>query len=123
MKNSNPTEFSLDLLVEVAQGDDVFIRDMIALFLKKAPEMLNSIQTAFNEKDFAQCSSEAHKLKSSIQIIGSKSLQKIVKMIEKEAKKEQVSPELALNIDELNVKMEELFSFLNNRLTDPTKFS
>ena len=123
MKNSMPTEFSLDVLIEVAQGDDVFIREMIVLFLKKAPEMLDIINTSFNEKDFLQCSNEAHKLKSSVQIIGSKDLQKIIKTIENTAKIEAVGSDLTLYIDALNVKMDQLFSFLNNRLEDPTKFS
>lgn len=123
MKSSIPTEFSLDVLFEVAQGDDVFIREMIALFLKKAPEMLHTINTSFEKKEFIECSNEAHKLKSSVQIIGSKDLQAIIKKIENNAKVEPIDSSLSNDIEALNAKMNLLFTFLTTRLEDPTKFS
>lgn len=122
-ENTEANEFSLDLLVEVAQGDDVFIREMVVLFLKKAPEMLQMINSSYKEKDFAQCSNEAHKLKSSVQIIGSKELQNIIKTIENNAKMEIVPADLSIYLDALNSKMGQLFVFLNKRLEDPKKFS
>lgn len=123
MKNSMENEFSLDLLVEVAQGDDVFIREMIVLFLKKAPEMLRFLNEAVEENDLIQCSSQAHKLKSSVQIIGNKELQRILKRIENYAKMELPKSDLSIYIDALNEKMAQLFTFLNDRLEDPSKFS
>jgi HPt (histidine-containing phosphotransfer) domain-containing protein len=123
MKEQKTTNFSLDLLIEVAQQDEGFIREMISLFLKTASITLEEINLNFKKGDFVQCGEKAHKLKSSVQIIGDEELHQLVKKIEKEAKTGDSNSELKLLIPKLNTKMEQLIHFLTNRLDDTTEFS
>lgn len=123
MRKPSNDDFNLAVLIEIAQKDDAFIREMIALFLKTARETIDLINLHYKNGDFSQCSDKAHKLKSSIQIIGDEELNQLVKKIENSSRLENPKPELKHLIPPLNTKMAELIYFLENRLKDPSKFS
>lgn len=74
------TEKMIDLsyLERLSNGNKVFVKEMIALFLSENPEEIKSIEQAIREKDHAAIKAAAHKLRSTIPFIG------IDKFIEKE---------------------------------------
>lgn len=68
----------LSYLERLSNGNKVFVKEMIALFLSENPEEIKSIEQAIHEKDHATIKATAHKLRSTIPFIG------IDKFIEKE---------------------------------------
>lgn len=118
MKKNSTDQFSLDRLIAATQGDNVFIREMISLFLEKAPITLKEINDSYEAGDFTNLEAKAHKLKSSIQIIGSDLLHQLVVDIEDKAKSIKDKPAIANQILTLNDQMNLLFVFLKNKLKE-----
>ena len=122
MKKHNLDDKRLQRLIELTNGDDAFIREMIALFLKNTPQTMDLLNTSLINGEFSDLSDMAHKLKSSIQIIGDKKLHEIIKEIEQEAKVNPVKEKLSSSVDVLNSYIDELLNYLQNRLDNPQKF-
>lgn len=53
----------MDALVEQFEGDEVFVRDMLGLFLDQVQTFKVRLQKAFEQKDDAQLLALAHELK------------------------------------------------------------
>ncbi len=68
----------LSYLVRLSNGNKVFVKEMINLFLSENPEEIKSLETAIRDKDYDTIKATAHKLRSTIPFIG------IDKYIEKE---------------------------------------
>lgn len=54
----------LDNLKQISGGDEQFVLDMLRIYLKNLPAMLNPLEEAFEKNDIDQISRAAHKLKS-----------------------------------------------------------
>jgi len=119
--NSNDIKF--DLLIKLAGGDDDFIREMLHLFLEKAPAGLENLNSSVANNDLSAVANQAHKLKSSIQIIADNELHLLIKKIEEEAKANRSNSEMAEYITKLNTQMITLFDSIKKRLADPDKFT
>jgi HPt (histidine-containing phosphotransfer) domain-containing protein len=122
MKKNSSNQFSLDRLIKITQGDDAFIREMITLFLEKAPTTLGEINKSFELGDLKGIESKAHKLKSSIQIIGNDPLHSLLVDIENKAKTEISISAISTQLDALNEQMKRLVDFLQIKLKEE-KFS
>ena len=123
MKTHNNKDEDLKLLIELAQGDEEFIREMLGIFIKVAPQTMSSINEGLKNKDLSSVSDAAHKLKSSIQIVGDQDLHKLIKEIEQKAKNEDSFSSLSTLIENLNKRMDKLINSLRDRSIDPTKFT
>ncbi|MFV8326351.1 response regulator [Flavobacterium sp. ZS1P14] len=71
-------------LNEFADGDTVFIKKMMSLFLHNAPPALESIIEANAIDNIIVLKAEVHKLKSSISLLGIASASKCIEIIENE---------------------------------------
>ncbi len=82
---STPQSISFDLsyLQEMANGDQTFIRDMIAIFLNEIPKGLDQIQSGIKDKDFTFICGTAHRIKSNYMMMGMKEQQEMALTIEK----------------------------------------
>ncbi len=119
--NINDNKF--DLLIKLAGGDDDFIREMLNLFLEKAPSSLEVLNTSFKNNDLAAVANQAHKLKSSIQIIADSELHLLIKKIEEDANTNRSKSELTQSIVQLNTQMVTLFNSIKTRLSNTNKFT
>ncbi|MFK8039679.1 MAG: PAS domain S-box protein [Crocinitomicaceae bacterium] len=63
-------------------GDKAFMSKMIQLFIDSAPSQLEEIEEAIEAKNWDQIGSYAHKIKPSIDYLGSETLQEMVREIE-----------------------------------------
>jgi HPt (histidine-containing phosphotransfer) domain-containing protein len=100
------TEKIIDLsyLMRLSNGNKVFVKEMIALFLSENPEEIKSLEYAIREKDYATIKATAHKLRSTIPFIG------IDKLIEKDvAEIETLSTEHA-DISEIESRFSKIRS-------------
>jgi len=113
----------LKMLIDLTNGDEAFIREMLGIFIKTTPSTISNINSSLKEKNYSSVGDHAHKLKSSIQILGDKNLHDLVREIEKTAKTTNNSTELEPLIEELNNEILLLLSWMKERLEDPEKFT
>lgn len=73
---------NLDYLRELADGSVEFMEEMIDMFFEQAPESLQDIETAMAAKDYERLRAYAHKMKSSVSIMGANDLLELVKQVE-----------------------------------------
>ncbi|MCL6524863.1 MAG: PAS domain S-box protein [Thermoflavifilum sp.] len=66
--------------------DDGYMLEVIDLFLKSAPETMQQIQEAYQQQDLERVREKAHRLKSSLGLLGMNELLDLVKQIEMQAK-------------------------------------
>ena len=76
------TLFSPEVGAKYTGGDIEAYNDILALYVRKAPELLQRIEKLFNEKDWKNYVIEVHALKSSSLTIGSKQLSELAKELE-----------------------------------------
>ena len=110
-------------LVEIAGGDEAFIREMLILFCNNSKALMKELNASYQKDDFIQVSSLAHKLKSSIQIVADKELHALVRKIETEARSTKDKHEINEMIHQLNDSMTNLIKAIEKRLENPKKFT
>ena len=71
-----------DNLNEISGGDESFNKELLTLFCTSSKETLANMDLAIQQKDFESFSKLAHKIKFSINLIGSEELKKIVLELE-----------------------------------------
>jgi signal transduction histidine kinase/DNA-binding response OmpR family regulator len=83
-KQFQPSESHLDFtyLNSLSRGDKAFERSMIALFLEEVPADMEEMALAVERKDLNAVSRYAHKLKSSLPLVGLNTLLTIAKELE-----------------------------------------
>lgn len=81
------SELNLDYLNEFADGDKNFVREMIDLFVKNAPEFVDNIKSGFETNDWEKLRYNAHKFSPQLAFFGLKSIIEDVDAIEEYAVK------------------------------------
>lgn len=89
---------NLAYLHRMSGGDNSFVKEMIMLFLKQMPRELELMKQAALKKDLPEVKEVAHKLKSSVSLIGAESMLARLKEIEKLVQQEdEIGNVLRLN--------------------------
>src|ERR1041384_2200478 len=70
MESNTEKIIDLDYLSALAKGNKAFIKEMISIFLSDNPRELTAIETAISTKNFEEIKQTAHKLKSTLPVIG-----------------------------------------------------
>lgn len=73
---------NLTYLRNFAGGDEGFIRQMIELFFIQVPDELNNIRQHLTINNLSDVKNTAHKLKSSVALLGAESMASRLKQIE-----------------------------------------
>lgn len=97
--------YDLSVLERMVNGDKEFMRQMIQMFLNKVPADADRLKKAQKEQDWDQVGQIAHKIKSSIKMMGIHSLLDRIVVIEKDAKDN-------ININLLSHKLDDFFNVL-----------
>jgi HPt (histidine-containing phosphotransfer) domain-containing protein len=84
------------LLKEMAEGDEAFFKEIIALFLENGPALVTSIEESAAVGDCEALRFAAHKILSDLSIVGIKSAIKDVEIIEKQAALKNIA---AVNVE------------------------
>lgn len=90
-------DLDLSFLFEIADGSDEFIVESIDMFLQQTPELLQTITTAIENKDWALAASAAHKLKPNLGFFGMPISQATIQEVEIMAKEGAPAPELLIS--------------------------
>jgi len=101
-KNNNSTSmtpvnsrlYDLSMVQSVSGGDEGFIKKMVALFIETVPQNVLELKKALNEENWDQVGKTAHKLKSTIDSMGIKSLRQEIRSVEMNAKQKESLQEL-----------------------------
>jgi hypothetical protein len=94
--------YDLTMVQSVSGGDEGFIKKMVALFIDTVPQNVQDLKKALQEENWEQVGKTAHKLKSTIDSMGIKSIRREIREVEANAKQLeslQTIPSLVTTID------------------------
>jgi PAS domain S-box-containing protein len=94
--------YDLTMVQSVSGGDEGFIKKMVALFIETVPQNVQDLKKALQEENWEQVGKTAHKLKSTIDSMGIKSIRQEIREVEANAKaleSLQTIPSLVATID------------------------
>lgn len=95
MKNyATGTVTDLTYLIQVSNGDEHFIQEMISVYLKETPESIENLERHLKNKDWKKFRAVTHKMKPSFSFFGLKELYSVVNFMEEYSGKE-------IHLDEL----------------------
>jgi HPt (histidine-containing phosphotransfer) domain-containing protein len=73
---------NLDYLREITDGDKGIIKELIELFIMQVPDFITNLHTYYDSGEYILLGKEAHKAKSSLQIMGMSELEKEMKTLQ-----------------------------------------
>lgn len=107
----------INYLKQVAGGDESIMGKAIKKFIEATPEMIDKMQEALREKDYPLLAKVAHKLKSSVALMGMDDGLRTVKSIEMMAKEEERLAHLPFLVDRITQITELAIEELQQQLT------
>jgi HPt (histidine-containing phosphotransfer) domain-containing protein len=90
-------DLDLSFLYDIADGSNEFIIESIDMFLQHTPELLQTIDTAIGDKEWAVAAQAAHKLKPNLGFFGMPISQATMQEVELMAKAGAPDPGLLLS--------------------------
>lgn len=100
--------YDLTGIQKLGQGDEVFIKKIITLFITQTQEMIPMIDLAFNNQNFAEIARLVHKLRPSVEAVGIASISEEMRELEVSAKEQSME----------SSKMYSLFEKIKNILIE-----
>lgn len=93
--------YDLSQLKEISGGDESFMESILDTFKTEMPQMLNELKAAYSAGDLQTVGQKAHKMKSSIDLMGIADLKQTIRSIEKQGKSntDDDLPELIQNTE------------------------
>ena len=107
----------INYLKEVAGGDTSIMKKAISKFIESTPGTLEKMRQYLNEKDYYQLAKCAHKLKSSVALMGMDEALQMVKFIEVAAKDQKGVEDLPGLVNQTNKIINLSFLELEETLT------
>jgi len=105
--------FDLTLLLAAGNGDTDFTRKLVALFIESVPQAVAELKSAAAQKEYKLVRRIAHKIRSSIDLLGIHSLNEPVKklenIVEKDKEIDQYLTTLDTTIQKVIVQLRESF--------------
>ncbi|HTR31178.1 MAG TPA: PAS domain S-box protein [Puia sp.] len=86
MSSANQRLYDLTMVQSVSGGDEGFIKKMVALFIETVPQNMQDLKNALQAENWEQVGKTAHKLKSTIDSMGIKSIRQEIRTVESNAK-------------------------------------
>ena len=102
MSDDNARLYDLTMVQSVSGGDESFIQRMVALFIETVPQNVQDLKSAMEEENWDLVGKTAHKLKSTIDSMGIKSIRQEIRTVEANARQKESLhdiPSLVTNID------------------------
>jgi HPt (histidine-containing phosphotransfer) domain-containing protein len=94
-------------------ADKVALQEFVKLFLETSAETMDELNSSFDSKDYGQVGAMAHKLKSSIDLMGIESLKTDIRTIERIGKDQDdieslndLIPKLSSTLKQVYIQME-----------------
>jgi PAS domain S-box-containing protein len=90
----NAKLYDLTMVQSVSGGDEGFIRKMVTLFIDTVPQNMQDLKQALQEENWELVGKTAHKLKSTIDSMGIKSIRQEIRTVETNARQKQFLQEI-----------------------------
>ena len=87
--SANNKLYDLSMVQSVSGGDEGFIKKMVALFIETVPQNVEELGKAVEAGQWDQVAKLAHKLKSTVDSMGIKSIRTEIRTMEANAKQKQ----------------------------------
>jgi CheY-like chemotaxis protein len=118
-KNMLPLEnlYDLNKLKNTFEGNEMMVKKMVKMFLEKTPGLLAEIHQQSEDENYEQLSRVAHKLKSSLNLMGINPAMDTIRAIEKNAAELTHIEELPALVNYLTQICEQVFELLKAELT------
>jgi len=113
----NDQLFDLSYLNQIFQGNTEMINNIIKLFLEQVPEYVGEMVECVERNDYLALHPIAHKAKSSIAMLGLKSMEKMVLQIENDSKYNQNWDEIRNLVYQIKEESEVVYAQLRELLT------
>jgi CheY-like chemotaxis protein len=95
--------YDLSLVESVSGGDAGFIKKMIVLFIKTVPQNVQELTKGLEMENWEQVRKMAHKLKSTVDSMGIKSIHDEIRLVESNAKQKVSLQEIPAMIQHIEV--------------------
>lgn len=105
-----PPLYDLDILYSSGKEDDEFIKNLLTIFVDSMPDGVQEIKAAAESRNFELLRKAAHKMKSSIDLLGIDSLKGTIRNLEMMTEDD---PELNHQIEFLTVTMQHVVKQLS----------
>ena len=115
---ANDKLYDLTMVKSVSGGDKEFIKKMIALFIETVPQDVKQLQISSLSQNWVQVGKIAHKLKSTIDSMAIKTIQKDIRTIETNAKQESSVEILPSLIEKINLVINACVEQLQTELSE-----
>jgi len=106
----------LAYLREIANGSNVFIAQMLNLFIEQVPHSLMRIDTALHNKDWQTLRATVHKIKPSISFIGLHEIKDVIPELEKNAAERSHLEDIPAMVDKIKTVCNEAIPELKEEL-------
>ena len=110
--------YDLTYLHDVFHGNEAMVQQIVELFLEQAPSFGRSMTQCIRESRWSELHPIAHKLKSSVNMLGMTGLAPIVLEIERKSKFNHDPSSLPGLVSELNMQLELVLLTLNHDLQE-----
>ncbi|HMH32609.1 MAG TPA: response regulator [Puia sp.] len=87
--------YDLSIVQSVSGGDRAFIKKMVLLFMETVPQNVNELTSALKSENWEQVGKMAHKLKSTVDSMGIKSIHTDIRTVESNAKQQKNLSDIA----------------------------
>ena len=102
-----PRLYDLSMVQSVSGGDEGFIRKMVALFIETVPQNMKDLKNAMQQENWDQVGKTAHKLKSTIDSMGIKTIRQEIRTVEANAKTKEALQEIPALVGMIDSVIEE----------------
>jgi len=91
--------YNLELIYLMADGDTAFVEKMVSLFAELTPSLLIRLKTGIERNDYKEIKLTAHKMISSIDMMGIDTLKPVIRTLEKMAAEKVEISEIKLSAE------------------------
>ena len=93
----NSDKLDLSYLKELSGGDGIFIREILETFIRETPTDLSRLEEASHKQDLEQLQKIAHRLRSSLQMLGLEQARQLAADLEQNSRAQNLTNSLELS--------------------------
>jgi CheY-like chemotaxis protein len=113
--------YDLSIINSISGGDEGFVTKMVQLFIDTVPANLKELNTALAEKNWDMVNKMAHKLKSTLDSMGVRSVKQDVRMVEMNAKKMEGLDQVPQMVERINETVDACIAQLQELLKNASR--
>lgn len=110
--------YSLDMLNDIARGNQAFVQKMVDMFVEQTPAIADQLLAHANHGEWEQMGAVAHKLKPTLDNLGFTSLHDDIRTIEKSGKLAEVNDDVLRMVNKVHATIHKVIGILSANRKD-----